>query len=166
MDVACHGARHSNFWTATSCWKLPFYCHRSTRPCTAYLRQGCPCPVVSHPPSSCTCKSLPVDHLISRDRYRGDVTKITCPDLSGSAATPKACVNRRRPRLRQPVAALTYAPRSKTQCFLFFLPCLVRAQQSCPSSFSPARPHCCLLPSHGPNPCPERETMGKWQING
>lgn len=55
--------------------------------------------------------------------------------------------DRRRPRLRQPVAALTSAPRPKTRSFLFF-PCLVRVQQ--PLSRPPpprARPHLCSLPT-------------------
>lgn len=69
----------------------PSGCHRSPRRPTAYVRQGSPCPCCLSSPPSCTCKSLPVDHLVPRDCYRADVTKITCPDLSGSAATPNAC---------------------------------------------------------------------------
>lgn len=58
--------------------------------------------------------------------------------------------DRRRPRLRQPVAALTSAPRPKTQSFLLYFPCLIRVQQPFLSSSppgAPARPHLCSLPT-------------------
>lgn len=45
--------------------------------------------------------------------------------------------DRRRPRLRQPVAALTSAPRPKTQSFLLYFPCLIRVQQPFLSSPPP-----------------------------
>lgn len=92
MRVACHDAHQTNFWTATSFAgaAIPIVTARLDGPRHMFGRV--PLALLSllppvHAPAR-ACRSI-----ISspRDCYRADVTKITCPDLSGSAATPKAC---------------------------------------------------------------------------
>lgn len=117
------------------CWSRHPNCHRSTRRPTAYVRQGSPCPVVSPPPSSCTCKSLPVDHLVPQGLLPRRCDQDHLPRSVRFGCNSERLCDRRRPRLHQPVAALTSGPAPR-HTFSFF-PCLAAVQQHFPSSLFP-----------------------------
>lgn len=143
---------------------LPLCCHRSTRRTHGICPAGFPLPCCLSSPqfmhlqelagrSSHLQGSLPrrcdQDHLPRSVRFGYDAERLCDP---------------RRPRLRQPVEALTSAPRPKTQHFLFSM------SRSGPTVFAslvfffpPARPHRCSLPTARIH-VQRQWGNGKWEV--